>query len=58
MYGECQSGLNTEFQPPLALQTGVDQEEDKKEVCNNNSFGHYTIIVCVRLEAVYCVLAQ
>lgn len=31
VYGECQSGLNTEFQPPLALQTGVDQEEDKKE---------------------------
>ncbi|XP_024904918.1 coiled-coil domain-containing protein 15 isoform X2 [Pteropus alecto] len=31
VYDECQSGLNTEFQPSLALQTGVDQEEDKKE---------------------------
>ncbi|XP_045339296.1 coiled-coil domain-containing protein 15 isoform X2 [Leopardus geoffroyi] len=31
VYGECQSRLNTEFQIPLALQSGVDQEEDKKE---------------------------
>ncbi|XP_040339362.1 coiled-coil domain-containing protein 15 isoform X2 [Herpailurus yagouaroundi] len=31
VYGECQSRLNTEFQVPLALQSGVDQEEDKKE---------------------------
>ncbi|XP_059960597.1 coiled-coil domain-containing protein 15 isoform X8 [Mesoplodon densirostris] len=29
--GEYQSGLNTEFQTPLALQSGVSQEEDKKE---------------------------
>ncbi|XP_019810626.2 coiled-coil domain-containing protein 15 isoform X5 [Bos indicus] len=28
---EYQSGLNTEFQTPLALQSGVSQEEDKKE---------------------------
>ncbi|KAF6277697.1 coiled-coil domain containing 15 [Rhinolophus ferrumequinum] len=28
---EYQSGLNTEFLTPLALQSGVDQEEDKKE---------------------------
>lgn len=31
VYDEYQSGLNTEFQTPLALQSGVDQEEDKKE---------------------------
>ncbi|XP_047679351.1 coiled-coil domain-containing protein 15 isoform X2 [Prionailurus viverrinus] len=31
VYGECQARLNTEFQIPLALQSGVDQEEDKKE---------------------------
>ncbi|XP_053059890.1 coiled-coil domain-containing protein 15 isoform X4 [Acinonyx jubatus] len=31
VYGECQSRLNTEFQVPLAFQSGVDQEEDKKE---------------------------
>ncbi|XP_024596545.1 coiled-coil domain-containing protein 15 isoform X3 [Neophocaena asiaeorientalis asiaeorientalis] len=29
--GEYQSGLNTEFQTPLALQSRVSQEEDKKE---------------------------
>ncbi|XP_048199678.1 coiled-coil domain-containing protein 15 isoform X3 [Perognathus longimembris pacificus] len=29
--GEDQSGLNTEFQVPLAFHSGVDQEEDKKE---------------------------
>ncbi|XP_060013982.1 coiled-coil domain-containing protein 15 [Lagenorhynchus albirostris] len=29
--GEYQSGLNTEFQTPQALQSGVSQEEDKKE---------------------------
>ncbi|XP_066895328.1 coiled-coil domain-containing protein 15 isoform X1 [Kogia breviceps] len=29
--GEYQSGLSTEFQTPLALQSGVSQEEDKKE---------------------------
>nr|XP_019566020.1 PREDICTED: coiled-coil domain-containing protein 15 isoform X3 [Rhinolophus sinicus] len=28
---EYQSGLNTEFLTPLAFQSGVDQEEDKKE---------------------------
>ncbi|XP_019289022.1 coiled-coil domain-containing protein 15 isoform X4 [Panthera pardus] len=31
VYGEYQSRLNTEFQIPPALQSGVDQEEDKKE---------------------------
>ncbi|XP_044894425.1 coiled-coil domain-containing protein 15 isoform X5 [Felis catus] len=31
VYGEYQSRLNTEFQIPLVLQSGVDQEEDKKE---------------------------
>ncbi|XP_029770727.1 coiled-coil domain-containing protein 15 isoform X2 [Suricata suricatta] len=31
VYSEYQSRLNTEFQIPLALQSGVDQEEDKKE---------------------------
>ncbi|KAK2492421.1 hypothetical protein MC885_002570, partial [Smutsia gigantea] len=31
VYDEYQSGLNTEFQTPLALQSGVDQEEKKKE---------------------------
>ncbi|XP_066222567.1 coiled-coil domain-containing protein 15 isoform X2 [Saccopteryx leptura] len=31
VYDKYQSGLNTEFQTPLALQFGVDQEEDKKE---------------------------
>ncbi|XP_055271922.1 coiled-coil domain-containing protein 15 isoform X3 [Moschus berezovskii] len=29
--GDYQSRLNTEFQTPLALQSGVSQEEDKKE---------------------------
>ncbi|XP_072809875.1 coiled-coil domain-containing protein 15 [Vicugna pacos] len=28
---EYQSGLNTEYQTPLAFQSGVNQEEDKKE---------------------------
>uniref|UniRef100_A0A8C3VQS4 Coiled-coil domain containing 15 n=1 Tax=Catagonus wagneri TaxID=51154 RepID=A0A8C3VQS4_9CETA len=28
---ECQTGLNTEFQTLLVLQSGVNQEEDKKE---------------------------
>ncbi|KAM7051325.1 coiled-coil domain-containing protein 15 isoform 6-T7 [Molossus nigricans] len=31
VHDRYQSGLNTEFQTPLALQFGVDQEEDKKE---------------------------
>ncbi|XP_075858734.1 coiled-coil domain-containing protein 15 isoform X2 [Microcebus murinus] len=31
VYDEYQSGLSTEFQAPLAFQSGVDQEEDKKE---------------------------
>ncbi|XP_066111088.1 coiled-coil domain-containing protein 15 isoform X4 [Saccopteryx bilineata] len=31
VYDKYQSGLNTEFQTSLALQFGVDQEEDKKE---------------------------
>lgn len=31
VYDEYQSGVNTEFQTPLALQSGVDQEEDRKE---------------------------
>ncbi|XP_011789977.1 PREDICTED: coiled-coil domain-containing protein 15 [Colobus angolensis palliatus] len=30
-YDGYQSGLNTEFQAPLAFQSGVDKEEDKKE---------------------------
>ncbi|XP_045654003.1 coiled-coil domain-containing protein 15 isoform X2 [Ursus americanus] len=31
VYDAYQSRLNTEFQTPLMLQSGVDQEEDKKE---------------------------
>ncbi|XP_025854761.1 coiled-coil domain-containing protein 15 isoform X1 [Vulpes vulpes] len=31
VYDEYQSRLNTEFQTPLTFQSGVDQEEDKKE---------------------------
>ncbi|KAM5226238.1 coiled-coil domain-containing protein 15 isoform 3-T5 [Hipposideros larvatus] len=31
VYDEYQSGLNTEFQTPLTLQSGVDKEEDRKE---------------------------
>ncbi|KAM8817222.1 coiled-coil domain-containing protein 15 [Rhynchonycteris naso] len=31
VYDKYKSGLNTEFQTPLVLQFGVDQEEDKKE---------------------------
>ncbi|XP_036209898.1 coiled-coil domain-containing protein 15 isoform X6 [Myotis myotis] len=31
VYDKCQSGWNTEFQTPLGLQFGVNQEEDKKE---------------------------
>ncbi|XP_047373998.1 coiled-coil domain-containing protein 15 [Sciurus carolinensis] len=31
VYNEHQSGLSNEFQTPLAFQSGVDQEEDKKE---------------------------
>nr|XP_004052404.2 coiled-coil domain-containing protein 15 isoform X5 [Gorilla gorilla gorilla] len=30
-YDRYQSGLSTEFQAPLAFQSGVDKEEDKKE---------------------------
>ncbi|XP_058145166.1 coiled-coil domain-containing protein 15 isoform X3 [Dasypus novemcinctus] len=31
VYDEYQSGLNTELQAPVVLQSGVDEEEDKKE---------------------------
>ncbi|XP_058431279.1 coiled-coil domain-containing protein 15 isoform X7 [Marmota monax] len=31
VYNDYQSGLNNEFQTPLAFQSGVDKEEDKKE---------------------------
>ncbi|XP_006775138.1 PREDICTED: coiled-coil domain-containing protein 15 isoform X3 [Myotis davidii] len=31
VYDKCQSGWDTEFQTPLGLQFGVNQEEDKKE---------------------------
>jgi hypothetical protein len=34
-------GLSTEFQVPLAFQSGVDQEEDKKEVYNNDVFEYH-----------------
>lgn len=48
MSEEYRSGLSTEYQTLLAFQSGVDQEEEKKEVCNGVASAF-----CVRLEAVH-----
>lgn len=48
MFEEYRSGLSTEYHALLAFQSGVDQEEDKKEVCSGAASEF-----CVKLEAVH-----
>ncbi|EHB07655.1 Coiled-coil domain-containing protein 15 [Heterocephalus glaber] len=51
------SGLSTEFQASLAIHSGVDQEEEKKEVCHsitlNSSIS--TMMIYMTLESFLCL---
>ncbi|XP_057551975.1 coiled-coil domain-containing protein 15 isoform X2 [Hippopotamus amphibius kiboko] len=49
--GEYQSGLNTEFQTPLALQSGVSQEENKKE-CQKQYLRYRRLFMDIEREQV------
>uniref|UniRef100_A0A2K6S5N2 Coiled-coil domain containing 15 n=1 Tax=Saimiri boliviensis boliviensis TaxID=39432 RepID=A0A2K6S5N2_SAIBB len=50
-YDGYQSGLSTEFQSPLAFQSGIDKEEEKKE-CQKQYLRHRRLFMDIEREQV------